>query len=131
MSAPSFPETSPDAGTPLAEVETPALVVDLDVMERNLDEYASFADEHDVRLRSHTKTHKIPDLARRQHDRTGGGILCQTLSEAEVMARRGIDDIYLSYMVVEPSKLDRLVALADRLDNFATTVDSRANLNPV
>lgn len=131
MSTPSLSESTPDVGTSLADVETPALVVDLDVMERNLEEYAAFADEHGVRLRSHAKTHKIPALAHRQHERTGGGILCQTLGEAAVMAHHGVDDIYLSYMVVEPSKLDRLVALAERLDDFATTVDSRDNLRPV
>jgi D-serine deaminase-like pyridoxal phosphate-dependent protein len=113
------------------ELETPAAVVDLETMERNVADYVSFAEANDVSLRSHTKTHKIPDLAHMQHRRTGGGIVCQTLSEVEVMAQNGIDDVYLSYSVVEPSKLDRLVWLSRKLDAFATTVDCRGNTDPL
>jgi D-serine deaminase-like pyridoxal phosphate-dependent protein len=113
------------------ELETPAVVVDLDVMERNIEDFASFADEQGVSLRSHVKTHKIPALAHRQVDRTGGGIVCQTLSEAEVMAHGGIKDIYLSYMVVTRPKLDRLVRLSESVDSFATTVDSKGNVDPL
>jgi D-serine deaminase-like pyridoxal phosphate-dependent protein len=122
----------PELYEPKSNVETPAVFVDLDAMERNMTDYAEFAIEHDVALRSHVKTHKIPDLAHRQQELPAGeGVLCQTLSEVEVMAQSGIDDIYLSYMVVEESKLDRLIWLSDKLDSFATTVDSRANLDPI
>lgn len=114
-----------------SEIPTPALVVDLDIMERNAEEYATFAEEHDVRLRSHVKTHKIPWLAHYQNELTGGGILCQTLSEAAVMAENGIDDIYLSYMVVGEEKLEHLTWLSDRVDHFATTVDCPGNIHPL
>ena len=50
------------------ELETPALVVDLDIMAQNLERMASYTREHGLRLRPHTKTHKIPELARRQLD---------------------------------------------------------------
>lgn len=100
-------------------------------MERNIDRYASFAEDHDIQLRSHVKTHKTPALAHRQHDRTDGGICCQTLSEVEVMAAAGIDDIYLSYMVVGERKLNRLVNLSKDLPSFATTVDGRGNVDPL
>ena len=113
------------------ELETPVVVVDLRIMDRNVDDYVSFAEANDVSLRSHTKTHKIPDIAHMQHRRTGDGIVCQTLGEVEVMAQNGIDDIYLSYSVVEPSKLDRLVWLSRKLDRFATTVDCRGNIDPL
>lgn len=113
------------------ELETPVVTVDLTTMERNVDEYAEIADEHDVRLRSHAKTHKIPELAHHQNEKTGGGIVCQTLSEAEVMAQNGIDDIYLSYMVVDERKLDRLVRLSEKLDSFVTTVDCEGNIDPL
>lgn len=121
----------PELYEPVADVETPAVLVDLDAMEANMADYAAFAADNDVALRSHVKTHKIPDIAHRQQELTGDGILCQTLSEAEVMAQSGIEDIYLSYMVVSESKLDRLVWLSERLASFATTVDSRANIAPL
>lgn len=125
-------DSTPPLETHVEDVETPALLVDLDVMERNMQEYHAVADEHGVRLRAHTKTHKIPDIAHRQQRLSGeAGVLCQTLSEAEVMAQNGIDDVYLSYMVVEPSKLDRLVWLSEKLDAFATTVDCPGNVDPL
>jgi 3-hydroxy-D-aspartate aldolase len=128
---PTATDTPPELGAPVETIETPAVVVDLDSMERNIEWYADFAEEQDVQLRSHVKTHKTPALAHRQHKRTGGGICCQTLSEAEVMASGGIDDIYLSYMVVGESKLNRLVYLAESLSSFATTVDGYGNVDPL
>lgn len=114
------------------DIETPAVVVDLDAMDRNVADYVSFAREHGVALRSHIKTHKIPDLAHMQHRRSGGGgIVCQTLGEVEVMAQNGLDDIYLSYSVVERSKLERLVWLSKKLEAFATTVDCQGNIDPL
>lgn len=114
------------------DLETPALLADLDTMEQNMDEYIGFAKENDVALRSHIKTHKNPDIARCQHKSTsGGGIVCQTLGEAEIMAANGIDDIYLSYMVIGDSKFDRLVRLSETLESFATTVDGKGNIDPL
>jgi D-serine deaminase-like pyridoxal phosphate-dependent protein len=123
MPATTPADLKPDLGTPVSEIETPALVVDLDVMERNVEAYAEFARRNDCRLRSHVKTHKTPDIARYQDERTGGGIACQTLGEAEVMAYNGLTDIYLSYMVVGRRKLRRAAHLATKLDRFAVTVD--------
>ena len=116
---------------PTDRVDTPAVLVDLDVMDENLDRYADFADEHGVRLRSHVKTHKTPALAHLQDRRTGGGIVCQTLGEVEVMAAAGLDDIYLTYMVVGERKLDRLTRVAATVDRFATTVDGPGNVRPL
>lgn len=131
MPTPTATDTPPELGAPVETIETPALVVDLDIMERNIDWYADFAAEQDIQLRSHVKTHKTPALAHKQHNRTRGGICCQTLSEAEVMASGGIDDIYLSYMVVGETKLTRLVHLSDSLSSFATTVDGYGNVDPL
>ena len=131
MPTPTATDTVPELGTAAETIETPALVVELDAMERNIERYAGFADEQGVRLRSHVKTHKTPALAHKQHDRTGGGICCQTLGEAEVMAAGGIDDIYLSYMVVGERKLNRLIHLSEELSSFATTVDGRGNADPL
>jgi 3-hydroxy-D-aspartate aldolase len=131
MPTPTETDAPVELEASVERVETPALVVDLDIMERNIDHYASFAEDQDVQLRSHTKTHKTPALAHRQHNRTEGGICCQTLSEAEVMAAAGIDDIYLSYMVVSERKLNRLVNLSEGLSSFATTVDGHGNVDPL
>jgi 3-hydroxy-D-aspartate aldolase len=124
-------DASVDLYEPVSAVETPAVLVDLDVMERNIEDFAAFADEHDVSLRSHVKTHKTPALAHRQHDRTGGGIVCQTLGEVETFAAAGIEDIYLSYMVVGDRKLDRLVNVSESIDHFQTTVDCPGNVDPL
>ncbi len=130
MAVPTRTELKPELGTSMSAITTPAVVVDLDVMDRNIATYAEFARTNDVMLRSHVKTHKIPAIAHRQ-EALGGGIVCQTLSEAEVMAAAGIRDIYLSYPVVGEAKLDRLVQLAAELPSFATTVDGPGNLAPL
>jgi D-serine deaminase-like pyridoxal phosphate-dependent protein len=132
MPTPTPADAGPELYDRISELETPALVVDLDAMDRNVALFTEFAEDHDVRLRSHVKTHKIPELAHLQHERSdGGGILCQKPSEAEVMAAGGIDDIYLSYQVVGERKLDRLVALSEKVEEFATTVDSPGNVLPL
>lgn len=132
MPTPTIAETRPTLGTPKGEIETPALLVDLDTMEANVREYVSFAEANDVRLRSHVKTHKNAELANRQSEYGGeSGVVCQTLSEAEIMAKNGIDDVYLSYMVVGGRKLERLVRLSEKLDRFATTVDGPGNIEPL
>ena len=125
-------DLKPELGTPKRDVETPAVVVDLDRMESNVRKYAEAAREHGVRLRSHVKTHKIPEIAHYQNEATdGGGVVCQTLSEAEVMAQNGLEDIYLSYMVVSEPKLERLIRLSRKLDSFASTVDGPGNVDPL
>jgi len=124
--------TPPAVGTPVEEVPTPAVVVDLDTMDRNLAEYHDAVAAHGVRLRPHTKTHKTPALAHRQTAFPNArGVACQTLSEAEVLAHGGHDDVYLSYMVVAPEKCDRLVRLAESIGSFATTVDGPGNVEPL
>lgn len=124
-------DLKPDVYDTVPEIETPAVLVDLEAMERNIADYTAFADEQGIELRSHVKTHKIPDIAHRQNRLTGDSILCQTLSEVEVMAQSGINDIYLSYMVVGDRKLDRLVRLSEKLDRFVTTVDGPGNIHPL
>lgn len=131
MPTPSPSETKPDLYTTVSDLETPVALVDLDVMDENIDRYVSIAEENDVTLRSHAKTHKVPAIAHRQHERSRGGILCQKLSEAEVMAASGLEDIYLSYQVVGDRKLDRLVRLSETVREFATTVDGLGNIEPL
>jgi len=98
----------------LDELDTPALVIDLDVLDTNLREMAGYVAAHGLTLRPHTKTHKIPEIARMQVRSGARGITVAKLGEAELMARAGFDDILIAYPVFGPSKLERLVALARR-----------------
>jgi len=99
-------------GMPVAEVDTPALIVELDVLEANLARMAAFAAEHQMRLRPHAKMHKCPALARRQLALGAVGVCCQKVSEAEVMVAGGVADVLISNEVVGAPKLARVAALA-------------------
>jgi 3-hydroxy-D-aspartate aldolase len=100
-------------GMNLADVMTPALIIDLDAFEQNIKVLRQRLELAGVRLRAHSKTHKSVDIARYQIDHGGAcGICCQKLSEAEVMVAGGIDDVLISNQVVDPVKIDRLAMLA-------------------
>ena len=94
------------------EVDTPALLVDLDALEFNLDRMAALLDGTGVRLRAHAKTHKSPVIAHMQAARGAIGQCVQKVAEAEIMAWGGIQDILVSNEVVGPAKLARLMALS-------------------
>jgi 3-hydroxy-D-aspartate aldolase len=115
-------------GMPLAEVDTPALIVDLDAFEGNLRRLAE-ALPHDgrIKLRPHAKTHKSPDIARRQMALGAVGVCCQKVAEAEALVRGGVDDILVSNQVVGPTKLRRLAALA-REARLGVCVDDAGNI---
>jgi D-serine deaminase-like pyridoxal phosphate-dependent protein len=100
--------------TSLPDVETPALLFDLDVIERNIAEMAAVANDAGVALRPHAKTHKSPLLARMQLDAGAEGITVAKLGEAEVMVEAGVDDLLIAYPLVGERKLHRLRALFDR-----------------
>jgi D-serine deaminase-like pyridoxal phosphate-dependent protein len=99
----------------LAEIDTPAVLVDIDRAVANIERAQAYADSHGLPLRPHIKTHKLPLLARRQVDAGAVGITCQKIGEAEVMADAGLDDIFLPYNIIGRDKLARLRALADRV----------------
>jgi len=109
----------------ISELDTPALIVDLDVMERNLSRMSAYCREHDLRLRPHTKTHKIPELARKQIDSGAGGITVAKLDEAEVMVDAGLADLLIAYPIVGPTKTRRLADLAQR-GTITVSLDSEA-----
>jgi len=97
-------------------VETPALLVDLDLMNENIDRMSAyFAGKHS-KLRAHSKTHKCPYLAHKQIASGSKGVCVQKLGEAEVMVRSGVKDVLITNEVVERSKLERLVALNNYAD---------------
>ena len=95
------------------ELETPALVVDLDRMERNLDKGAQYSKRHGISLRPHIKTHKSPLLAEAQLARGAGGLTCATPYEAEIMSSV-TDDLLVMYPPVGPLRAARLAQLASR-----------------
>jgi len=99
-------------GDAVAAVETPALLVELDALERNLVKMAAFARNAGVRLRPHAKTHKCPPIALRQMALGAVGVCCQKVSEAEAMAAGGIGDILVSNEIVGEAKVAKLAALA-------------------
>ena len=98
--------------TLLNSLDTPALVIDLDAMERNLYRAANYAHEHGLRMRPHTKTHKIPALGRRQIELGAAGLAVAKTTEGEVMLASGTPDLLIAYPVLGGAKLARLVRLA-------------------
>jgi D-serine deaminase-like pyridoxal phosphate-dependent protein len=96
----------------ITDLETPALLIDLDIMERNLCRVAAYAREHNLRLRPHTKTHKIPSLGKRQIELGAAGLTVAKVGEAEVTLRSGTPDLLVAYPVIGERKLWRLMAVA-------------------
>ena len=112
------------------DIDTPALVLDLDVCERNIRRFQHVFDEYGVGFRPHIKTHKIPELARWQVDAGAIGITCQKLGEVEVMANAGLDNILLYFNIVGESKLERLCRLSQACD-LTVTADSPVVTNAI
>lgn len=109
-------------GDPLARIDTPALVLDLDAFEANVAALHAHAAARGVRVRAHGKAHRCPEIARRQVAAGAVGICCQKVGEAEGFAAAGIADILISNEIVDPAKLDRLARLARRV-RLAVCVD--------
>jgi D-serine deaminase-like pyridoxal phosphate-dependent protein len=105
------------------QLETPVLLVDLDVLERNLDEMAALARKHGVALRPHWKTHKCPDIARMQAARGATGGTVAKPAEAREFLAEGFDDILIATPVVDPRKIDRVLA-AQGAAKLAVLVES-------
>jgi D-serine deaminase-like pyridoxal phosphate-dependent protein len=99
---------------PIDEVDTPALIVDLDAFEANLAAMMESARPSGVRVRPHAKTHKCPEIARRQVQQGAIGVCCQKVAEAEAMVDGGIGDVLITNEVVGMPKARRIVALAGR-----------------
>lgn len=104
------------------EIDTPALIIELDAFEANLDRMAALLAPTGVKLRAHAKTHKSPVIAKLQIARGAVGQCVQKVAEAEILAWGGIGDILVSNEVVGAAKLARLCALA-RIAKVAVCVD--------
>ncbi len=109
------------------QIETPALILDFDRFEENIRIMKDFTDANGIRLRPHYKSHKCAWIARRQIEAGAKGITCATLSEAEDLARAGIEDILIANVVPQSWKVSRIAALAGRC-RLGICVDNPENI---
>src|ERR1051325_7951532 len=107
----------------ISKLETPAVVIDLDVMDQNLARMAAYCREHKLLLRPHTKSHKIPEFAQKQTASGATGITVAKLGEAEVMLNAGITDLLIAYPIVGPKKTTRVAQLAQQA-SISVSLDS-------
>ena len=101
-----------EIGAPVSDIDTPALIIELDALDRNIAKMAEFSRATGVRVRPHAKTHKAPAIALRQIAHGAVGQCVQKVGEAEALVRGGVTDILVSNQVVGDRKLRRLAALA-------------------
>jgi D-serine deaminase-like pyridoxal phosphate-dependent protein len=110
---------------PISDLDTPAVTVDLDIMEANLKRVQAHLSKHGIGNRPHIKTHKIPALGKMQMAAGAIGITCQKLGEVEVFTDAGVaDDVLLTYNIVGWLKTERLVALSKRLKKLTVVFDN-------
>ncbi|RWK43178.1 D-TA family PLP-dependent enzyme [Mesorhizobium sp.] len=109
------------------DLDTPAILIDVDRAEANIARAQAHADRHGLKLRPHIKTHKLPYWAKKQIAAGAVGITCQKIGEAEVMADAGLTDIFLPYNILARAKLGRLKALHGRV-TLSVTSDSMETL---
>ncbi len=115
----------PEVGTPLSQVLTPVPVIDEDRLTANINRTQKYMTAHGLAFRPHIKTHKIPAVAQQQIDAGAIGINCQKVSEAEVFAEAGFTDILITYNILGPARLARLVALNARVTTLRVVADSK------
>jgi D-serine deaminase-like pyridoxal phosphate-dependent protein len=115
-------------GQPKARLDTPSLVVDLELLEANITRIAAACREHGVGWRPHAKAHKTPEIAHKQIAAGAIGITCAKLGEAEVMAEAGIRSILIANQIVGEIKARRLIDALDKAE-IVVAVDSTANVD--
>ncbi|KZL17910.1 3-hydroxy-D-aspartate aldolase [Pseudovibrio axinellae] len=116
-------------GMRLEEVQTPALIIDLDAFDHNLVKMRDEITHYGVRHRAHCKMHKSADIAQLQINSGGAcGVCCQKVSEAEALARAGIADILVSNEVCDPNKIDRLAQLPKLGARILVCTDDLSNI---
>lgn len=103
-------------GTPKDELDTPSLLLDLDLFEGNVAQAIAVCRQHGVSWRPHAKCHKSPDIGRRLIEAGAIGLTCAKLGEAEMFAAAGIPDLLIANYIVGPRKVERLVALRRTAD---------------
>ena len=119
-----------EIGMALEDVDTPALLLDLDAFEFNIQLMAGFAKKFGINHRPHAKTHKSPVVAQKQIAAGAVGQCCQKVAEAEILVAGGVSDVLVSNQIVGRRKLDRLAGLA-RNANISVCVDDKDNINQI
>ena len=119
-----------EIGMALEDVDTPALLLDLDAFEFNIQLMAGFAKKFGIKHRPHAKTHKSPVVAQKQIAAGAVGQCCQKVAEAEILVAGGVSDVLVSNQIVGRRKLDRLAGLA-RNANIRVCVDDQDNINQI
>ncbi len=109
------------------DLDTPSLLLDLDIFEANVAKMAAYMKQRTAQLRPHVKTHKSPAIAKRQIEAGAIGVCCQKLGEAEVMGAHGVGDILITNQIVGPIKIQRLINLAGLVD-VKVAVDNPSNV---
>jgi len=117
-------------GQRLEDVDTPALILDLDVFERNISTLGKTVQGRNVRVRPHAKTHKCPEIAKRQIAAGAVGVCCQKVSEAEALVDGGVADVLITNEVVGAPKIARLATLSKRA-RIGVCVDDLGNLRAI
>ena len=115
-------------GINISEIDTPSIIVDLDIVENNIKKMQNFANDNDVSMRPHSKTNKSPYWAKKQIDQGAIGICCAKLGEAEEMAKGGIAEILIPNQIVGKSKIQRLVNV-NKISKVMVAVENEDNVN--
>jgi D-serine deaminase-like pyridoxal phosphate-dependent protein len=111
-------------GSSIYDLDTPATLVDLDRLEKNIADRQAFMNQCGVKFRPHIKTHKVPEIAHMQLSAGAAGIVSSKVSEAEPFAATGIGDICIAYPVFGDKKWQRLADLAKRVQRVTVNCDS-------
>lgn len=114
----------------ISELDTPVMIVDLDVLEDNIERLESYLRSVGLRGRPHIKTHKIPSFGRKQIDAGAIGICCQKVGEAEVFAQAGFDNILVAFNIVGRPKTERLARL-QHLSHVAAAADNKETVEGI
>ena len=115
-------------GIQVFEIDTPSIIVDLDIAEKNIKKMQDFANSQNVSMRPHSKTNKSPYWAKKQITQGAIGICCAKLGEAEEMAMAGIKEILIPNQIVGKSKIQRLVDV-NKISKVIVAVENKSNLN--
>ncbi|WP_164669369.1 D-TA family PLP-dependent enzyme [Virgibacillus doumboii] len=112
------------------EIDTPALLIEKEILDKNIQSMQEYADANEVNLRPHTKTHKMPELAKLQEEAGAAGITVAKAGEAEVMAMNGLKNIFIANEIVGETKIRRIRKLSETID-VSFGIDSVYQVNEI
>lgn len=124
----TLPAPRSQIGQPILDLSTPLPIIDEAKLASNITRVQSYMDEHGIAFRPHIKTHKIPSVASQQVAAGAKGINCQKITEAEVFAEAGFDDLLITFNILGGEKLERLVALNERIGGLKVVADSETTI---